>query len=144
MVAKRGILYAVGVLALLGLATVLFMTVPNMVAAMAANRNVAPPAHSPEVIEVGSAEEMPCTAHYITNDVENQCLCREIRVEIENCAYKRPPLNSAVHFIEDGQTLTEISYIYGVSVDEIANYNQIRDPNLIFRHSTLIIPGRGE
>lgn len=44
-----------------------------------------------------------------------------------------------------GDTLSELSLKFGVSVDALANYNQIRDPNLIYAGSALRIPGkRGE
>ena len=45
-----------------------------------------------------------------------------------------------IHLISWGETLSGISARYGVSVDKIANENQIRDVNLIYTGSALVIP----
>lgn len=45
-----------------------------------------------------------------------------------------------VYIVQRGDTLCEISAAYGVSVDAIANENQIRDVNLIYTGSALVIP----
>jgi len=50
------------------------------------------------------------------------------------------PNEPIVYDIETGDTLTAISAQHGYSVDELANYNQIRDVNLIYNHSVLRIP----
>ena len=47
-----------------------------------------------------------------------------------------------VHMVAWGETLTEISARYGVSVDALAQENQIRDVDLIYAQSALIVPGR--
>lgn len=45
-----------------------------------------------------------------------------------------------VYIIKPGDTLTKISAALGYSVDELANYNEIRDVNLIYANSVLQIP----
>lgn len=45
-----------------------------------------------------------------------------------------------VYMIQPGDTLTKISAALGYSVDELANYNGIRDVNLIYANSALRIP----
>ena len=47
-----------------------------------------------------------------------------------------------VYIISRGDTLTSISAHYGVSVDEIAKYNQISDVNMIYADSALRIPNK--
>lgn len=42
--------------------------------------------------------------------------------------------------VERGDTLTDLSREYGRSVDAIANHNGIRDVNLIYEDSVLVIP----
>lgn len=48
--------------------------------------------------------------------------------------------NPLIYFIDDGDTLTSISARFGYSVDQIANYNQVRDVNLIYSNSVLRLP----
>lgn len=50
------------------------------------------------------------------------------------------PAENRIHIISWGETLCEISQMYGVSVDAIAEANSIRDVNLIYANSALIIP----
>lgn len=45
-----------------------------------------------------------------------------------------------VYMIQPGDTLTSISATLGYSVDELANFNQIRNVNLIYANSALRIP----
>lgn len=45
-----------------------------------------------------------------------------------------------VHDVAPGETLSDISRRYGVSVDDIAAANGIRNPNLIYAGSSLVIP----
>lgn len=45
-----------------------------------------------------------------------------------------------VYMIQPGDTLTSISATLGYSVDEIANFNQIRNVNLIYANSALRVP----
>lgn len=45
-----------------------------------------------------------------------------------------------VYMIQPGDTLTSISATLGYSVDELANFNQIRDVNLIYADSALRVP----
>ena len=45
-----------------------------------------------------------------------------------------------VYMIQPGDTLTKISAAFGYSVDELANYNQIRNVNLIYANSALRVP----
>lgn len=47
---------------------------------------------------------------------------------------------TVVYHIQRGDTLTKISGIFGVSVDELAEYNHIRNVNLIYTGSALRIP----
>ena len=42
--------------------------------------------------------------------------------------------------VKSGDTLTDLSRDYGRSVDAIANHNGIRDVNLIYEDSVLVIP----
>ena len=42
--------------------------------------------------------------------------------------------------VKSGDTLTDLSREYGRSVDAIANHNGIRDVNLIYEDSVLVIP----
>lgn len=49
---------------------------------------------------------------------------------------------SVVHIIKRGETLCDISRAYGVSVDAIANANGIRDVNVIYADSALVIPAQ--
>lgn len=45
-----------------------------------------------------------------------------------------------VYIIQSGDTLSRLSAVFGYSVDEIANFNQIRNVNLIYDGSALRIP----
>ena len=45
-----------------------------------------------------------------------------------------------VHIVAPYDTLTSLSAAYGVSVDAIADANGIRDPNVIYTGSALVIP----
>jgi hypothetical protein len=45
-----------------------------------------------------------------------------------------------VYLIASGDTLTSLSAAFGYSVDELANFNQIRNVNLIYANSALRIP----
>ena len=45
-----------------------------------------------------------------------------------------------VYIVQPGDTLTSISAALGYSVDELANFNQIRNVNLIYAYSALRIP----
>lgn len=47
-----------------------------------------------------------------------------------------------VYLIEYGDTLAKLSKAFGYSVDELANFNQIRDVNLIYANSSLRIPNK--
>lgn len=53
----------------------------------------------------------------------------------------RPPQGSLVHDIVHGETLSSISLFYGVSVDALVTYNEIRNANWIYAGSALQIPG---
>lgn len=52
----------------------------------------------------------------------------------------RPLRAEQVYGIKWGDNLCGISRTYGVSVDEIASYNQIKNPDLIWAGSSIIIP----
>ena len=45
-----------------------------------------------------------------------------------------------VYLIQPGDTLSQISAAFGYSVDKLANFNEIRNVNLIYAHSALQIP----
>jgi LysM repeat protein len=45
-----------------------------------------------------------------------------------------------VYMIQPGDTLAKISAAFGYSADELANYNQIRNVNLIYANSALRVP----
>lgn len=47
-----------------------------------------------------------------------------------------------VYLIEHGDTLTKLSAAFGYSVDELADFNHVRDVNLIYAESALRIPGQ--
>lgn len=49
-----------------------------------------------------------------------------------------------VYLIQPGDTLSHLSAVFGYSVDELANFNQIRNVNLIYANSSLRIPGGDE
>jgi len=53
----------------------------------------------------------------------------------------RPPQLPLIHDVLHGETLSSISLLYGVSVDAIVAYNEIRDVNRIYAGSALQIPG---
>ena len=48
----------------------------------------------------------------------------------------------AVHVVAGGEKLAVIARSYGVSLDELINYNDITDPNFIFSGQRLLIPGQ--
>ena len=45
-----------------------------------------------------------------------------------------------IYYIKPGDTLCDISRVTGFSVDELAEYNDIRDVNLIYAKSVLRVP----
>ncbi|MBN1574748.1 MAG: peptidoglycan DD-metalloendopeptidase family protein [Deltaproteobacteria bacterium] len=45
------------------------------------------------------------------------------------------------HTVKEGETLWRISKTYGVEMQTIAEYNEIYDPNLIYKGQKLFIPG---
>lgn len=45
-----------------------------------------------------------------------------------------------IYIVQWGDTLTSISAEYGISVDMLAEYNHIRDVNLIYADSAMLIP----
>lgn len=45
-----------------------------------------------------------------------------------------------VYYIQDGDTLTSLSAKFGVSVDCLADYNAVRDVNVISAGSALRVP----
>ena len=47
---------------------------------------------------------------------------------------------TSVYIIQPGDTLSSLSAMFGYSVDELANFNQIRDVHLIYSNSALRIP----
>jgi len=49
---------------------------------------------------------------------------------------------TVVYYIQKGDTLCYISTLLGFSVDELAKYNCVKNPNLIYAHSVLRIPER--
>lgn len=53
-----------------------------------------------------------------------------------------PPVVPAdtIYHIERGDTLTRISAITGVSIDRLAEYNSISDPNVIYAEASLRVP----
>lgn len=50
------------------------------------------------------------------------------------------PTEDVVHIIEPGDTLTDISATYGVSLERIVAENLIADPNVIYAGAALVIP----
>lgn len=51
-----------------------------------------------------------------------------------------PALAAGTHLVQQGETLSEIAEVYGVSTAELATTNGIADDNLIFAGVTLAIP----
>lgn len=51
-----------------------------------------------------------------------------------------PTPGQQVYVVQDGETLSSISAATGVSVDRLAQANGIRNVNLIYRGSALVIP----
>ena len=51
-----------------------------------------------------------------------------------------PTPGQQVYVVQDGETLSSISAATGVSVDRLAEANGIRNVNLIYRGSALVIP----
>lgn len=47
-----------------------------------------------------------------------------------------------IYKIQKGDTLSYISSVFGYSVDELAEYNQIKNVNLIYSNSSIRIPSR--
>lgn len=47
---------------------------------------------------------------------------------------------TSVYLIQPGDTLSQISAAFGYSVDKLANFNEIRNVNLIYANSALQIP----
>lgn len=45
-----------------------------------------------------------------------------------------------IYIVQWGDTLTSISAKYGISVDMLAEYNHIRDVNLIYADSAMLVP----
>lgn len=60
--------------------------------------------------------------------------------KIDKVVEVEPVAEPIVYIVQWGDTLSGISARYGVSVDKIANENQIRDVNLIYTGSALVIP----
>lgn len=48
--------------------------------------------------------------------------------------------SDTIHTVVWGETLTSISMRYGVSVDMLAEYNHIRDVDLIYADSAMLVP----
>src|SRR5947209_13576548 len=48
-----------------------------------------------------------------------------------------------VYRVVGGDTLSRIGYRYGVSWQSLAAYNRLANPNLIYVHEVICIPGRG-
>lgn len=48
--------------------------------------------------------------------------------------------DDVIHTVAWGETLTSISRDYGVSVDMLAEYNHIRDVDLIYADSAMLVP----
>lgn len=72
---------------------------------------------------------------------EKPALEPEPETSAETKSATQPVQQQVVHLISRGETLSGISAKYGVSIDRIAIENQIRDVNLIYAGSALVIPG---
>lgn len=59
---------------------------------------------------------------------------------IDTSLLKQDSDGTYVYIIQDGDTLSKLSGAFGYSVDQIANFNEIRDVNLIYTDSALRIP----
>ncbi|MCI4659641.1 LysM peptidoglycan-binding domain-containing protein [Cryobacterium zhongshanensis] len=51
-----------------------------------------------------------------------------------------PAQADQVYYIQDGDTLTSLSARFGMSIDYIANYNAVRDVNVISEGAVLRVP----
>lgn len=56
-------------------------------------------------------------------------------------AVNSTPSQVVIHVVQRGQTLYRIAQQYGVTVNDLAQVNQISDPTLIYAGQELIIPG---
>lgn len=55
--------------------------------------------------------------------------------------YKAEPVRGVYHRVESGETLSGIARSYQVSVQDLAEYNNITQPDMIAEDSVLFIPG---
>lgn len=60
-------------------------------------------------------------------------------VDSDESILKNEPTDT-VYYVTSGDTLTSISYDTGISVDRLAEYNSIRDVNVIYADSALRVP----
>jgi LysM repeat protein len=51
-----------------------------------------------------------------------------------------PPQEDTIYYIQEGDTLTALSAKFGQSIDSIANYNAVRDVNVISEGAVLRVP----
>lgn len=51
-----------------------------------------------------------------------------------------PPPEDTIYYIQRGDTLTALSAKFGMSIDYIANYNAVRDVNIINEGAVLRVP----
>lgn len=102
------------------------------------------PDHSDTDIDTGDGRsdgETPDS--YMTEGVNNSVDISGAdgkRVFEENEFTVIEPDGTVVYHVQWGDTLSGISYMFGVSVDELAEYNHIKDVNLIYAASALRIP----
>lgn len=85
--------------------------------------------------ELTSAQTPDTTKEQTNDDIKSST------VENDDCVYVNED-GDVVYSIQKGDTLCEISDKFGYSVDEIAEYNRIRNVNLIYADSSLRIPSR--
>ena len=86
--------------------------------------------YTPEIEGTGSYDEVPAPS-------TNKNLMRN---RINNILKDIIAPNSKEYEIQKGDTLSDISLREGVSVDDLAQVNEIENPNLILEGGTLIIP----
>lgn len=74
--------------------------------------------------------------HVKTESVSNPIVVQKPIIEKPIVTAVEP----TIYMIQKGDTLTKLSRQFSYSVDELANFNQIRNVNLIYANSVLRIP----
>ena len=123
-----------------GLAAGLAGGVPANIAAFAqSGKQVEGPAEAPDPATTGKpAEETPGTGVPTPSPTPDRGSDQEGE---NNEEPEAPPVGQDhVYYIQAGDTLTSISAEFGISIDALAAYNQVRDVNVINEGAVLLVP----